>query len=69
MIFPTFNKTLLENPLIIDYEGILGDDAKSRVLIDTQNNVSKSIKIPSDSKEGVYVHYAWIYMWCFTLKE
>jgi hypothetical protein len=37
--------------------------------VDLQNSVSRTIKIPKDSKEGVYVHYAWIYLWCFTLKE
>lgn len=43
---------------------------KPIVQIDPYNNVSKEpIKIPPNSKEGVYVHYAWIYLWCFTLKE
>lgn len=69
VIFPAFNKKLLQNPRIADPEEILDDKNKLQVQIDVQSNSSKSIYIPKDSKEGVYVHYAWIYMWCFTLKE
>lgn len=68
-MFPSFNRKLFTNPNIANLEEILDDNKKPKVQIEVYNNSSKSIYIPKDSKEGVYVHYAWIYMWCFTLKD
>jgi hypothetical protein len=28
---------------------------------------SRDVRVSKDCKEGVFVHMAWIYMWCFTL--
>ena len=64
-IFPIFNKKILSLASIIKIKEIIGDEYKKKVEVKSNLN----IKIPNNSKEGVYVYMCWLYMWCYTLTE
>jgi len=62
--FPIPNPEVLKLRSIIDVDEI-SDDLKLKVSVGTK--MAREVKISPNSKEGIYVHLCWIYLWCFTL--
>lgn len=62
-IFPSLNSQIVSLSSITRVDKII-QELTIRVMTVKQ---SLEVRIPTRSKEGIYVYMCWIYMWCFTV--
>lgn len=59
---------IVANPVLLaqisNFNEIAQDIQKAKMKAKTG---SRDVRVFRDSKEGVFVHMTWIYIWCFTL--
>jgi hypothetical protein len=66
-MFPAPNPEILRLSAVVDLDEIVSEQ-KLKITA-KQNAQRKDIKVAQGTKEAIYVHLTWIYLWCFTLSQ